>query len=29
MIVDPWGTTLAVAPEAEGFVSARIDMDYL
>jgi predicted amidohydrolase len=29
MIVDPWGTTLAVAPEAEGFVMARISMSFL
>jgi deaminated glutathione amidase len=24
MVVDPWGTTLAVAPEGEGFVTARL-----
>lgn len=29
MIVDPWGTTLAVAPESEGFISARVDAAYL
>ena len=29
MIVDPWGTTLAVAPETEGFVTARLSMAYL
>lgn len=29
MIVDPWGTTLAVAPESECFITARISLAYL
>lgn len=29
MIVDPWGTTLAVAPESEGFIMAPIAMSFL
>lgn len=29
MIIDPWGTTLAIAPETEGFIMARIDLAYL
>ena len=28
MVVDPWGTTLAVAPEGEGFVTARLSVSY-
>ena len=27
MIVDPWGTLMAVAPECETFVLARIDAE--
>jgi predicted amidohydrolase len=26
MIVDPWGTTMATAPDGEGFVTAEIDL---
>ena len=29
MIVDPWGQTLAQAPDREGVVLADIDLDYL
>jgi predicted amidohydrolase len=28
MIVDPWGVTLAVAPDTESFVAAELDLDY-
>lgn len=29
MIVDPWGTVLAQAPDRDGFVLATLDLDYL
>ncbi|MGI8650629.1 MAG: carbon-nitrogen hydrolase family protein [Rubrobacter sp.] len=29
MVVDPWGTVLAVCPDTDGFALAALDLDYL
>jgi predicted amidohydrolase len=29
MIIDPWGTVLATAPDGEGLITAEIDFDQL
>jgi nitrilase len=29
MIIDPWGTVLATAPDGEGLITAEIDFDHL